>query len=136
MKRFFDLTFKPFFVLTGIGTALGALIAFWPKWAAERLVKIAFVQEYTIILQHWGFMLGVMGVFMIVAAYREDWRTPILIFGLCEKAFFVCLVVANESHPYSQGFWAGAGMDATVVLYTIGYFGVYGFSANQVMSKI
>jgi len=94
MKRFFDLTFKPFFVLTGIGTALGALIAFWPKWAAERLVKIAFVQEYTIILQHWGFMLGVMGVFMIVAAYREDWRTPILIFGLCEKAFFVCLVVA------------------------------------------
>jgi hypothetical protein len=31
MKRFFDLTFKPFFILTGVGTALGAVNAFWPK---------------------------------------------------------------------------------------------------------
>jgi hypothetical protein len=127
MKRFFDLTFKPFFILTGIGTALGAVNAFWPRWAAEKIELIPFVQDYTIILQHWGFMLGLMGVFMIVAAFRTDVRNPILVFSALEKTFIVYLVVANISRPYARGFWFGAAMDATVVFYTIGYFAVRTF---------
>jgi hypothetical protein len=129
MKRFFAFTFRPFFVLTGAATALASLNAFWPRWAAETVERIAFVQEYTIILQHWGIMLGLTGVFMIAAAYRADWRTPILIYSALEKAFFVYLVVANGSRPYAQGLRLGAGVDATVVLYTIVYFGVHGFKA-------
>ena len=54
MKRFFDLTFKPFFVITAIGTAAATLYAFWPRWAAETAGKIPFVPDYTIINQHWG----------------------------------------------------------------------------------
>lgn len=100
MKRFFDLTFKPFFVLTGIGTALGALNAFWPQWGAEKVLLIPFNQDYTIVLQHWGFMLGLMGVFMIVAAVWAKWRTPILIFSACGKTFIVYLVATNLSRPY------------------------------------
>jgi hypothetical protein len=122
MKRFFALTFRPFFVLTGAVTALGSLNALWPRWTAESVEKIAFVQDYTIILQHWGFMLGLMGAFMIVAAFREEWRKPVLIFCALEKAFVVYLVVANGSHPYADGFKAGAWMDATIVLYTLAYF--------------
>jgi hypothetical protein len=61
MKRFFELSFRPFFVLTGIGTALGGLNAFLPIWPAETVEKIPFVQECTIILQHWGIMLGLVG---------------------------------------------------------------------------
>ena len=127
MKRFFALTFRPFFVLTGAVTALGSLNAFWPRWTVDSVEKIGFVQDYTIILQHWGFMLGLMGVFMIVAAFREEWRKPILIFSALEKAFIVYLVVANGSHPYADGLKAGAWMDATVVLYTVVYFKVGGF---------
>jgi hypothetical protein len=127
MRRFFDVTFKPFFVLTGIGTALANLNAFWPRWAVEKVEKLSFVQEYTIIVQHWGIMVGLMGVFMIVAAFSAEWRKPILIYSALEKAFVVYLVVANGSRPYVHGFSAGAGMDATVVLYTIIYFGLYGF---------
>jgi hypothetical protein len=63
-------------------------------------------------------MVGLMGVFMIVAAFKVEWRKPIL-YSLLEKAFMVYLVVANGNHSYSQGFKAGAAMDATVVLYTI-----------------
>jgi hypothetical protein len=126
MKRWFDLTFRPFFVLTGAMTALGALNAFWPRWTVERIELIRFSQDYTIILQHWGILLGLMGVFMIVAAYSTAWRTPILIYSALEKAFIVYLVMANVRRPYSRGFWAGAAMDATVVLYTIVYF-VFGF---------
>ncbi len=126
MKRFFDLTFKPFFVITGIGTALAGLYAFWPRWAAETVGKFPFVPDYTIITQHWGIMVGLMGVFMIVAAFNVEWRRPILIYSLFEKAFMVYLVVANGSHAYSQSFKGGAAMDATVVLYTIVYFAVLG----------
>jgi len=90
MKRFFDLTFKPFFVLTGFAAALGALNAFWPKWAAEKVELIPFVQDYTIVLQHWGIMLGLVGVFMIVAAFRTDWRNPILIFSAPSRKSSQC----------------------------------------------
>jgi uncharacterized membrane protein len=126
MKRFFDLTFKPFFVITGIGTASATLYAFWPRWTAETVGKIPFVPDYTILTQHWGIMVGLMGVFMIVAAFKVEYRRPILIYSLFEKAFMVYLVVANASHPYSQGFKVGAAMDATVVLYTIAYLAVFG----------
>ncbi len=128
MKRFFQFTFRPFFVLTGIGTALAGLYAFWPRWAVETLGKIPFVQDYTIIVQHWGIIVGLMGVFMIVAAFKVEWRKPILIYSTLEKIFMVFLVVANHSHTYAQGFKAGAAMDATVVLYTIVYFAVCGFN--------
>jgi len=131
MKRFFYLAFKPFFVISGIATALGALNAFWPRWAAEKVELIPFVQDYTIILQHWGFMLGLMGVFMIVAAFRVDLRKPILIFSALEKTFIVHLAAANISRPYARGLWFGAAMDATVVLYTIGYFASHVLTTPQ-----
>ncbi len=130
MKRFFDLTFKPFFVLTGIGTAAAALYAFWPRWATETAGKIPFVPDYTILTQHWGIMVGLMGAFMIAIAFKVEWRNPILIYSLFEKAFLVYLVLANRSQSYSQGFKVGAAMDATVVLYTIVYFAVFGFASS------
>ena len=135
MNRFFDLTFRPFFVLTGIGTTLAALNAFWPRWAVETVEKIAFVQDYTVIVQHWGIMVGLVGVFMIVAAFRTDWRKPILIYSLLEKAFIVYLVVANGRQPYAAGFKIGAAMDAMVVLYTIVYFAVYGLRTPPVATS-
>ena len=128
MKGFFDLTFVWFFVITGVGTAGAFLYAFWPRWTAVTIGKIPFVREYTILTQHWGIMVGLMGVFMIAAALKVEWRTPILLFSLLEKAFMVCVVLANWGQPYSKGFKAGAAMDATVVLYTIAYFAVFGFA--------
>jgi hypothetical protein len=128
MKRFFDLTFKPFFVLTGIGTAAAALYAFWPRWATETAGKIPFVPDYTILTQHWGIMVALMGAFMIAIAFKVEWRNPILIYSLFEKAFMVYLVLVNRSQSYSQGFKVGAAMDATVVVYTIVYFAVFGFA--------
>ena len=128
MKRFFDLTFKPFFVVTGLGTAVGVLNAFWPQWTAEKLELVPFDQNYTIIQQHWGMMLGLMGLFMIIAAFWVEWRTPILVFSVLEKAFIVYLVAKNITRSYARGLWVAAAMDATVVLYTILYFAVCDFS--------
>ena len=57
MKRFLQLTFRPFFDLTGFGIALAFLFAFWPQWATENVGKLVFVPEYTIPLQHGGPMM-------------------------------------------------------------------------------
>jgi hypothetical protein len=136
MKRFFEFTFRPFFLLTGVGTALASLDAFWPRWMVETVQKLAFVQDYTILLQHWGIMVGLMGVSMVVAAFRVEWRKPILIYSAFEKTFMVYLVVANRSQVYAQGFKVAAAMDATVVLYTIGYFAMNGFTPLEQRSPV
>ena len=93
----------------------------------KRIRRTPFVGDYSIITQHWGIMVGLMGVFMVLAAFCVEWRTPILIYSMVEKAFMVYLVLANRSEPYSKGFKVGAAMDATVVLYTVVYFAVVGF---------
>ncbi len=76
---------------------------------SEDVGKIPFVREYTIITQHWGIMVGLMGVFMIVAAFKVEWRKPILIYSLLEKAFMVYLVLANGSQLLLTGFQGGCG---------------------------
>ena len=39
----------------------------------ENRRKNPFGQDYTIITQHWGVMVGLMGVLMIVAAFKVEW---------------------------------------------------------------
>jgi hypothetical protein len=104
------VTFRPFFVLTGIGTAGAFAYAFWPEWAMAHIAKLAYREEHTILVQHWGIMVGLMGVFMVVAAFRANWRNPILIYSGLEKSFMVYLILSNVSRPYSQGFWFGGVM--------------------------
>ena len=76
-----------------------------------------------------------MGAFMIVAAFYAAWRNPILIFSALEKSVVVCLVLANLNRPYARGFWAGAAMDAVVVLYTVAYFMVGGEAIKAYSSR-
>jgi len=122
MKRFFELTFKPFFVITGIGTASAALDAIAPRWTVETVQRLAFVPDYTIFVRHWGIMVGLAGLFMIAAAFREAWRTPVLVYCAIEKALFVLLCIAGAGQPYAAGFSMGAVMDTLVVLYIVAYF--------------
>ena len=126
LQRFFDKTFRPFFLFTGAGTALIGIYALLPSWAMPNLAKLPYLQDYTVIIQHWGIMVGLMGIFMMAAAIIPQWRVPILIYSAVEKAFMVWLVLSNASHSYVNGFWIAAILDATVVIYTIAYFAVGG----------
>ncbi|MCU0621631.1 MAG: hypothetical protein MUC69_09020 [Gemmatimonadales bacterium] len=122
MRRFFDATVRPFFLVTGAGTALIALYALAPAFAMERLAKLPYLQEYTIIVQHWGIMVGLMGAFMMAAAVRPEWRVPVFAYSGVEKAFMVWLVLRNAAHPWVAGFWIPFALDSLVVLYTVGWF--------------
>ena len=122
MKSFIDKTIKPVLIIGGIGTALANLNAFFPRFTVENVQKLEFVQEYTIFVQHWGIMVGLMGLFMVAAAFIESWRAPIFLYSLIEKAFMVFLVATNAHLSYSEGFYVPATMDAIIVLYSLLYF--------------
>jgi hypothetical protein len=127
LEGFFSRTFRPFYLLTGAGTALVGIFAFFPSWAMPKIVQLPYLVEYTIIIQHWGIMVGLMGLFMMGAGIYSAWRFPIALYSAFEKAFMVWLVLSNARQPYVAGFWIPFAVDLTVVVYTIGYFASCGF---------
>lgn len=126
LQAFFVRSFRPFYLVTGAGTALIAIFAFLPAWAVPTIVKLPWMVEYTIIVQHWGIMVGLMGLAMMGAAIYPSWRLPIGLYSLIEKAFMVWLVLANAKQPFVTGFWVPFALDLTVVIFTIGYFATVG----------
>jgi siroheme synthase (precorrin-2 oxidase/ferrochelatase) len=122
MQKFIDATIKPVLIIGGGATALAGLNAFLPRFAVENIQNMEFIPEYTIFVQHWGIMVCLIGVFMVAAAFRESWRTPILLYGLIEKAFMVFLVAANLGQPFASGFYAPAVMDALITAWSLLYF--------------
>ena len=121
MKKFIAATVKPVLIIGGGITALAGLNAFLPRFAVENIQNMAFIPEYTIFVQHWGMMVSLIGVFMVIAAFRESWRTPIILYAMIEKAFMVYLAVVNLGQPYAEGFYAPATMDAILTLWSILY---------------
>jgi len=126
MAKFIDKTLKPVLVIGGAGTALAGVDAFAPRFAVENVQNMEFIAEYTIFVQHWGIMVSLMGFFMIAAAFKKSWRTPILLYSLIEKAFMVFLVFSNLGHSFARGFLAPAIMDAAIVLWSLAYFATGG----------
>jgi hypothetical protein len=129
LESFFSRSFRPFYLVTGAGTALIGIFALLPSWATTNIAKLPFLVEYTIIIQHWGIMVGLMGLFMMGAAIFPAWRVPIALYSVLEKAFMVWLVLFNARQPFVAGFWLPFAVDLSVVIFTIGYF-VYCRSDN------
>ena len=82
MNRFIDMTLRPVLIVGGLGTAAAGLYAFAPQFAVANIAGLEFRQEYTIFVQHWGFTVGLIGVMMVVAAFRPAWVLPVLIYWL------------------------------------------------------
>ena len=122
MKTFIDKTIKPFLVIAGLGTCAAGPYAFLPRFAVETVSKLPFVEDYTVFVQHWGMMVFLMGIFMIVSAFRVSWRMPILIYSVIEKTFMVYLYLFNINRSFSAGFQGPAIMDTIIVLCLLLYF--------------
>ncbi len=108
------------------------LYAVLPSWAMPNVAQLPYLQDYTIIIQHWGIMVGLMGISMMAAAVVPQWRVPILLYSALEKSFMVWLVLSNAQNSFVSGFWIPFVLDFTVVIYTIGYFAVCGFRPSSV----
>ncbi len=122
MKNVIDKTIKPFLVLAGLGTCAAGFYAFLPVFSVERIARLQFVENYVIFVQHWGMMVLLMGIFMIVSAFKVSWRTPILVYSVIEKSFMVLLCIFYSSRSFVAGFQGAAIMDAIIVVCLLLYF--------------
>ena len=122
MKKLIDATVKPVLIIGGLGTAAAFLFAFRPYYALARIADVDLNRDHIIFVQHWGLMVGVLGAFMVAAAFIESWRTPVFLYVLLAKLYMVYLVVDNASLPFSQGFTVPTVMDAFLAVYSILYF--------------
>jgi hypothetical protein len=122
VQKFIDLTIKPVLIIGGLGTAAAGLYALFPQFAVETIANLEFVQDYTIFVQHWGLMVGLIGVMMVAAAFKESWRTPILLYVLIEKGFMVFFVASNLGQTFANGFLVPAAMDTIITVWLLLYF--------------
>lgn len=122
MKRFIDAALKPVLIIGGLGTAAAGAYAFLPQFAVENIAKLEYLQDYSIFVQHWGIMVGLIGVMMVAAAFKPSWVLPVMVYAALEKAFMVYLAVTNAGQPYAAGFVVPATMDGIIVLYSLFYF--------------
>lgn len=122
MQWFIDKTLKPVLIIGGLGTSAAGLYAFAPQFAIANIAGLEFIQQYTIFVQHWGFTVGLIGVMMVVAAFKPAWVLPVLIIVAVEKAFIVYLTLSNMGEAFANGFHVPAAMDAAIVVYCLLYF--------------
>jgi len=121
MKGFVQKTIKPFLIIFGIITASVVLLAVSPKSGLENLLKLEFIEEYKILIQHWGIMVFLVGLFLFVSAFVTAWRFPIILFATIEKIFIVSFYLINRRYGFAEGFFQAAVIDSIIVIYFLMY---------------
>jgi hypothetical protein len=123
---------KMLFVM-GLATASVIVFAIAPGWASANILGLPFSEEFAsryfdqghrLVYQHWGVMVGVMGVLMVVASYKPSWRHPVVLFSFVEKFLMVVLflLAGGVRNPSLQGFLPVVVVDTIVSIWTIGYW--------------
>ena len=126
LRRLMDSGTRVYLLLVGAVTGLGgALLALpeHPENAAEFLLLLpleAGGEDYTPLIRHWGVLLTLVGVFMVVAAFKRNLEVPAMAISGAEKA----VVAVFGWIVYRQGFVAPFGLflDSAGAIYSLLYF--------------
>ena len=121
LKKIIFGSLQTYLVLMGAVTGLGGVgLLLAPEGAGSALLLIPLTGEIFPLVQHWGVLLALVGGFMVLAAFKPDWRVPAMAISGIEKAFVACFgwVV------YPGAFVADAGLylDTFGAVYSLLYF--------------
>ncbi|GEA59119.1 hypothetical protein [Vibrio comitans] len=133
LERFFEKTVRGYLLLTGFLTATAFATFIAPEWSMvnlfsyseEMMVNKEYLQGT---YQHWGVMVGCIGVLLMVSAYVKPLRTSTMIYSGFEKAMFVGLFIYNVCVNEYSWFWGWSGvlaLDGFVTLYSLLYLYYY-----------
>lgn len=114
-----EKTIKPCLILAGIITCGLGVLLISPQTMISQLLKLPFQENYTIIIQHWSFIITLVGIAIIIAAFVPHLRYPVLMFALIEKVGFVVLGLIHLHEPGTQGFIPAMIVDSIISLYLI-----------------
>lgn len=122
MEQLINRTIKPFLMIAGLATTgiIGLVVN--PEVMLPLLFQLPYQESYSIIVQHWGFMITLVGISMIGAAFVPSIRTPVLLFALIEKLGLLILGLVYIHAPETKGFVPAIIMDSLISLYLIVYF--------------
>ncbi len=123
---FFTKNLKTFLIVGGLVTMFAGVYAINPEWALRFLNDMEYDSQYMVFFRHWGIMVGLMGFFLVGAAFKEEWRSTIILYSFLEKLFMVYLYVSNYFDPelvwLNERFVPFVITDISITLYTIGYW--------------
>lgn len=121
MQNFIQKTIKPFLILSGLFTTSTIVLFISPRFGIEKMLSLEFLDAYRILIQHWGMLVFLTGLFLILSAFITSWRIPIILFATIEKIFYAFLYFAYSQYDYSKGFSGPAFVDTIIVIYFILY---------------
>ena len=133
LDKFFEKTIKGYLLITGFLTA-GAFMTFLaPDWSMTNLFFYdeAMMENKRYLLatyQHWGVMVGCIGVLLMVSAKFKTLRTSTMIYSGFEKTMFVGIFFYNICINEYQWFYGWSGvfaLDAFVAVYSLVYVYYY-----------
>jgi fructose-specific phosphotransferase system IIC component len=124
MEEFVKQSITVFLVVGGLYTALAVIYAVAPQKAISQSLKLAWNEQYVILIRHWGFMVFLVGALYIWSIFDRSVLFPAMLFGAVEKAFMVGLFLANLKKPWIKGFRAITVIDSLMVIYSLLYFAV------------
>lgn len=121
MKNFFDRTSKAFFIIAGCITAGTIAVTLAPKLAMAQIFHMSYAPGDTLIIQHWGFMVFCLGVFMIIAAFRPHLRVAAASYAIIEKLMLVFLTLTSTQENILANLGQAILIDGLISLYLLGY---------------
>jgi hypothetical protein len=130
---FFTRHLSKMLLVMGLATASVIIFAIAPEWAIVNILRLPYSEDFAsnyfdqghyLIYQHWGVMVGFMGVVMVAAAFRPSWRHPVVFFSFAEKFLMVLLFVGSRgfANANTHGFFPVIIVDTIVSVWTIGYW--------------
>ncbi|MBB1315403.1 MULTISPECIES: hypothetical protein [Aliivibrio] len=133
LERFFEKTMKAYLLGTGFLTATAFMTFLAPEWSMQNLFfyneAMMENKEYLqATYQHWGVMVGCIGVLLMFSAKYKQLRTSTMIYSAFEKSMFVGLFLYNVCvNEYSWFYgWSGVfALDGFVTVYSLVYLYYY-----------
>ncbi len=121
MNEFMKKISKWALILGGLMTLIPGAFAVSPIFGMNTLLHLDFIKEYTILIQHWGFTVCLSGIFLILVAFKKEWRMPIVLFALFVKLYFVTLYVININEVFAKGFIIPVTSDLVTGVFCFAY---------------
>ncbi|GIU13343.1 hypothetical protein TUM4261_27490 [Shewanella sp. c952] len=141
LERFFEKTMTAYLLVTGFLTATAFSTFLAPEWSMQNLFAydesmMVNKQYLQATYQHWGVMVGSIGVLLMFSAKYKQLRTSTMIYSAFEKSLFVGLFLYNVFINQYEWFYGWSGvfaLDAFVTLYSLVYVYYY---INRDKSKV
>lgn len=116
MRKIFERSTRLILIVSGLMTAGLGVVSISPELFLEKLFKLDFVQDYDIIIRHWSVTIFVIGVFLIISAFNENWRIPIVSLAIIEKSYLVIIGILAMKYPYGKSFALTIPLDAAMCI--------------------